>query len=84
MVTIFLNFHLLKSICSIGFHLLNLWAFAVSFLNGGSIHCKCDWTDTGAKQGFSQLIVELCRENIGKIPYWLSLFEKQGLSQTQQ
>ena len=54
-------------------------------------HCKCDWTDTGAKQGFSQLIafivhhiVELCRENIGKIPYWLSLFKKQGLSQTQQ
>ena len=53
--------------------------------------CKCDWTDTGAKQGFSQLIafiihhiVELCRENIGKIPYWLSLFKKQGLSQTQQ
>ena len=56
-----------------------------------SKHCKCDWTDTGAKQGFSQLIafivhhiVELCRENIGKIPYWLSLFKKQGLSQTQQ
>ena len=47
-------------------------------------HCKCDWTDTGAKQGFSQLIVELCRENIRKIPYWLSLFKKQGLSQTQQ
>ena len=22
------------------------------------VHCKCDWTDTGAKQGFSQLIVE--------------------------
>ena len=47
-------------------------------------HCKCDWTDTGAKQGFSQLIVELCRENIGKNLYWLSLFKKQGLSQTQQ
>ena len=29
-------------------------------------------------------IVELCRENIGKIPYWLSLFKKQGLSQTEQ
>ena len=36
--------------------------------NTHAIHCKCDWTDTGAKQGFSQLIVELCRENIGKIP----------------
>ena len=23
-----------------------------------SDHCKCDWTDTGAKQEFSQLIVE--------------------------
>ena len=32
------------------------------------IHCKCDWTDTGAKQGLSQLTVELCRENIGKLP----------------
>ena len=56
-----------------------------------AIHCKCDWTDTGAKQGFSQLIafivhhiVELCRENIGRIPYWSSLFKKQGLSQSQQ
>ena len=48
----------------------------------GGHHCKFDWTDTGAKQGFSQLIVEICRENIEKIPDWIYLFKKQGLSQT--
>ena len=48
------------------------------------VHCRCDWTDSGAKQGFTQLIVELCREKIGKILDQLSIFKKQGLSQTQQ
>ena len=38
----------------------------LGFIYIGTLHCNCDWTDTGAKQAFSQLIVELCRENMGK------------------
>ena len=36
-----------------------------------SIHCKCDWTDTGAKQGMSQQFIELDLKNIGPKLDWV-------------
>ena len=33
--------------------------YGISKTIGSDIHCKCDWTDTGAKQGFSQHTAEV-------------------------
>ena len=35
------------------------------------IHCKCDWTDTGAKQGMSQQFIERNLKNIGPKLDWV-------------
>ena len=34
-------------------------------------HCKCDWTNTGEKQGLSQQLIELDLENIGPKLDWV-------------
>ena len=35
------------------------------------LHCKCDWTDTGEKQGFSQQFIDPNQQIIGPILDWV-------------